>query len=106
VLYHNNYWSILFGQKYDPLVFEVSQLPKYFGDFIIFIFHSIANSPKHRSLAVATLIQTMLMVFKQTAPFLKVLFSGRDDNVATIANRGYHSGQFGCLIHKTFWVLF
>ena len=31
------------------------QLLKYFGNFITFISHGIANSQKHRSLAVATL---------------------------------------------------
>jgi hypothetical protein len=56
VLYHNNYWSNLFGQKYDPSVLEVFQPPKYFGNVIIFISHSIANSQKHWSLAVAALL--------------------------------------------------
>jgi hypothetical protein len=56
VLYLDNYWSVSFSPKCDPLVFGVFHFHKYFGNLPNFISHAIPNFQKHRSLTVATLL--------------------------------------------------
>jgi hypothetical protein len=44
--YLDNYWSVSFGPKCDPPVFDVLHLPKYFGNLSNFISHAIPTFPK------------------------------------------------------------
>jgi hypothetical protein len=55
VPYLDNYWSVSFGPKCDPLVFDGLHLDKYFDNLSNFISHTIPNFQKHRSLTMATL---------------------------------------------------
>jgi hypothetical protein len=56
VPYLDNYWSDSFSPKYDPPVFEVLHLPKYFGNLSNFISHAIPNFQTRWSLTMATLV--------------------------------------------------
>jgi hypothetical protein len=46
VPYLDNYWSVSFGPKCDPPVFDVLHLPKYFGNLSNFNSYAIPKIPK------------------------------------------------------------
>jgi hypothetical protein len=99
VPYHNNYWSDLFVQNYDPSVLEVFQLLKYFGNFITFISHGVANSQKHWSLAMATLVKIGTYINQMHFVVTARTYVDKSGTYCTISNSlsvTHHKGYLMC----------
>ena len=87
--YLDDYWSDPFGWKYDPLVFEVFQLLKYFGNFTTFFSHSISKDSKT---SVISYGNTNLDIISFLSQFLIGLYGWIDTEADYI-----QINEFSCL---------